>query len=1671
MLASRGGAVGKSSKDAYVCLSCRLTTQKRRHAGSKARYGEAAATSNDDVTGAKETELATQSGQRHARLQHELKRRRPAARDEEVRTEAPTLPSGASTTKEPDTNGRLQQKRGAPKTQQWIDAADKAYSAHTRRMNTAARYFVEHARKQHANLATRSNNDWWLAREFLKYPQYCLADASTEVLLSSIASKVGRSTNLKGALLGDNDYADDESLGELALNVLAPSDNNGTAKVVEVFLPRLGADDLPWESGGRLDICTMIAMNKISRPFSRQISQANKKRNSDPAHHFVEYMRKRCATFKPYGNRIPYLLNDVGLYPQYRLDGLSDRSLPALHKVQGYLESFWQSISQDTTPPDEIDSRMVEVLRSLSLDVLGQDDHAFWSQSRTTSIEWWAQQYSRWRSPEKLLPAVLMSPGRLISKGPRFAKHESMKSGQHMDHGDPFPPPAASRFVVVKDPRSTETLDRTIDEHLNEPYMPSSHATDDTNTEPFELRDATTASPMEMQHYTPAAFDIPDDESTSTLTAFGQPSKVASRTVYSEEGQPASKHLDDETMNALAALEEAASAAAVPAKTNSPWSQLRQQARRAPTVPTSSTLSGFAWQGSHLSTQPPSNSGTGGNSTRLYHSSMRTFQQSAIGTPSGEQVRPQTPLIRFTTGPESHFKIPSADEAENPNGIRTQLRKWQELHGNEDNTPEVVEQDDHADVDEPVNNLTRLPDDSASRRQSQQDEEEKESFARFIDAGKEGYDGSGDDSGRFLTMGDLVEIEYLSSERESILAVYVQSVHSGRKEAQFFDMQGRWRHLPEKTIMYSIPGWISPESVKPLLEYLPTPDDTRDMDALLERAYIEDLSVPREVAAPLVKRMVDFYNESQDIYRKNASTLDDAHNILAHDTDLRYGSLVSAATTLLRIPSDKLPLTALFTVRKALTHGGFAFNIDRRSHRLTGYMQIRSKEQVKIVENVREWVRQWQDDLAQTAGMNERQLDRRRVAKGAQHVYGFLEKARAIVMKNRETRHLAPHRPEAQHTTNNIGISKTRLPITETSDSVKLHHGSEFTADETEIIRFMESWACNAMFFGLPRIESLPPILLQATGLYDKQRLGVGTGFVFLQELGTIMPYENRIRFDQHLLLPSSQHSKPLQNLMTSLISMRDKHNFNDSMADLRHDWKDLPVYCIDDATAHEIDDGISVEPAGRGADGRKQHWVHVHIANPTAFFSRNHPLAKMARHMGETIYMPERTYMMLPRWATQRHFSLAKNRPTLTFSAKMDEDGKTIEQKITPGLIRNVISLTGKEVQELVSEKDVAESTPEIVLTVGGDPPPSRGRKSSVSDVTEININDLRLLRNLAAKRANFRKNNGGLFFNSYNPDVSVWQSWKTPGLAWDHPYRRGSRIVEGDPVIQLRTTGFRNWFTPTSQPAEILVRECMLLACEIAASWCSERKIPVIHRGTVSDPRSVDTRNAWKEQMLPAMREDGSFPMHLGVQYIKSIGTTVLATEPKRHVFLGMDHYSKVTSPLRRYGDMILHWQIEAALRHEAETGVSLATAPDDKYQPDRGFLPFSKPVLETVMLGLQPRESIITAAKTKAELFWTCMLLFRKHHFGEDGGLPFKTLRMFIPGDVGQMRMNETPGFCIELATNLTLYDPRKYGLPEPRQGDVWEVELDCVDVYIRASFAKPLRLIGREGAGIL
>ena len=113
------------------------------------------------------------------------------------------------------------------------------------------------------------------------------------------------------------------------------------------------------------------------------------------------------------------------------------------------------------------------------------------------------------------------------------------------------------------------------------------------------------------------------------------------------------------------------------------------------------------------------------------------------------------------------------------------------------------------------------------------------------------------------------------------------------------------------------------------------------------------------------------------------------------------------------------------------------------------------------------------------------------------------------------------------------------------------------------------------------------------------------------------------------------------------------------------------------------------------------------------------------------------------------------------------------------------------------------------------------------------------------------------------------------------------------------LSVTGNRVSVEPAGEyrSAE-MVRECMILAGEGAARWALQRQLPFPYisqeAGELPGKRLPGLAGAW--QLRRCMRPRS------------------LSARPGVHWGLGLDEYTQVTSPLRRYTDLLCHQQIRA-------------------------------------------------------------------------------------------------------------------------------------------------------------
>ncbi|CEJ55034.1 hypothetical protein PMG11_01313 [Penicillium brasilianum] len=825
---------------------------------------------------------------------------------------------------------------------------------------------------------------------------------------------------------------------------------------------------------------------------------------------------------------------------------------------------------------------------------------------------------------------------------------------------------------------------------------------------------------------------------------------------------------------------------------------------------------------------------------------------------------------------------------------------------------------------------------------------------------KDDFDTSEEFEGDHLEPGDLVG--RLTSDGVFNLAIYVQSVH---KQKQIYTTRGNWRICSNREIDYIVKGFAPTVLVDPIKPYFPD----RPAQALSEIQSVPEGGLPRPLGRPLIEMMTEFEQQVFDFYRQHAQLLDNIHDLVADETEFLRMTLEELAMKLLDIDEPQLNRVNLFAVHQAVRRRPFAIDKDFNSTFHPIYL-VQPKRITNVVKQVTTWVREHQDYLVRAAMAKE-------TPGFKDHpIQQFIQKAQRLIRLSRKVR--------SPTVMSSVGPSSQKFYPGQDGKAMVYREvlTEKFTKTDQIIIEYMQLYAIPSVAMPSGTLRSTASHVMRATGMYNTLGLSESSTRMFLQELGVVAPWENLSLLDQNILLPG--HGMSLMEDMKweeiEESSATISESLTDSMEDLRKDWGGLPVYCIDAVTAQEIDDGVSLERIPGSED---TFWVRIHVANPTAFLEHDNPIIEYAKSRLATTYAPERTYPIFPTSFTQDYFSLTNGRPTLTFSAKMNLQGEILDTEVANGTIRNVISLTHSTLQKFLDPESIPSSES---LTVGGEPIEQTQPEGKVlrETLTAEDKDNFTILRNLMLGFRTQRQKNGAMDIQFPRPDTSLSVQM---GTALAKPYEfqvTEGRYFVGDPIIQLQMQDF-DPHEVRDESKRYLVSLLMNLAGHIAGQFCAARNIPVVYDGTWYDP---EYGHVTRENM----NEFGGQAF-----YHLALPKAVSASTPLHHHMLGLDAYVKSTSPLRRFSDVIAHYQIEAALRFEHEHGRrfdALTDIPEETFETESQLsepitsspLPYSHLDLDNHIDYSQPLLARLRAISAYSTQHWACMLLFRAFYFAE-------------------------------------------------------------------------------------
>jgi hypothetical protein len=370
--------------------------------------------------------------------------------------------------------------------------------------------------------------------------------------------------------------------------------------------------------------------------------------------------------------------------------------------------------------------------------------------------------------------------------------------------------------------------------------------------------------------------------------------------------------------------------------------------------------------------------------------------------------------------------------------------------------------------------------------------------------------------------------------------------------------------------------------------------------------------------------------------------------------------------------------------------------------------------------------------------------------------------------------------------------------------------------------------------------------------------------------------------------------SDSLEELAAGVVSDPPMDVDESSRLDLTH----LSALAIDEASTREIDDALSVERITNteetGGEGplhaRQRLWIH--IADPTRYIPLGSPLANEARRRASSLYLPTGAVPMFPMVLASGPLCLSPGRVSCALSVgiMLDADGaidQTTPPVIAPSLVRTT-RLTYEEVDRILDPfARVADDDDDD--DDHGDNNDDNG--SPRYDQDENTVGDpeltecLRRLQWASEQRLQWRKDGGSLeSIGPYEmPDMSV-KAWPSP----DEPDGWGVAI------------GARERYA-----ASRIVTELMLLANEAIATYGDAN-------GIAMPFRSQETTEISDLEL--AGTPDGPCRSWLA---IRSTRRSQIMSTPQPHDGLGLDYYVQCTSPVRRYADLALHYQLKAHLR----------------------------------------------------------------------------------------------------------------------------------------------------------
>ncbi|ORY94051.1 hypothetical protein BCR43DRAFT_443784 [Syncephalastrum racemosum] len=344
-----------------------------------------------------------------------------------------------------------------------------------------------------------------------------------------------------------------------------------------------------------------------------------------------------------------------------------------------------------------------------------------------------------------------------------------------------------------------------------------------------------------------------------------------------------------------------------------------------------------------------------------------------------------------------------------------------------------------------------------------------------------------------------------------------------------------------------------------------------------------------------------------------------------------------------------------------------------------------------------------------------------------------------------------------------------------------------------------------------------------------------------------------------------------------------------------RRDLRDTCIFTIDPSTAKDLDDAVHITPLG---DGNFE--VGVHIADVSYFVKRNTPLDTEARRRGTSTYLVERVIPMLPSLLCEQLCSLNPGVERLAFSViwKMDSEGNVLDTWFGRSIIKSCAKLAYDDAQNVIEGKGLPE--PVAIM----DYP-----RKEVEDA----ITHLYKLSKCMRKR---RFDGGALSINSVRlsiklddqgepESVSIYQLKDANRLIEEFMLCANMSVAEKICTHYPQDAMLRRHSPPIERRLEEFLKQAEDLGFGMDGSTAGALQ---------QSFSSIESEDVKQVLMVLAIK-----PM----QRAKYFCTGALSEDKYMHYALNVPLYTHFTSPIRRYADIMVHRQLDSAIRNLGSHG----------------------------------------------------------------------------------------------------------------------------------------------------